>query len=312
MISGAVDRFPTAKPDEKNTAFKRYNRLPVSMYIGGAEHSVLHLLYSRFIAMALKDMGYLDFEEPFSRFYAHGLIIKDGAKMSKSKGNIINPDEYIVKYGADTLRLYLQFLGPFHQGGDFRDSGIDGMSRFLKRVWNLLSKWEEPTDEKLTKEGLKVQHETIKGVTDDLENLRYNTAIAKLMIFYNALAKRKSITKEEVKVYLQLLAPFAPHMTEELWEMLGFQKEARKAGHWSIHRSKWPVYEEKYIVEESLTIAVQINGKLRGTIAIADGEKGNQKMVEKLVTEDRNIQKFLQGKMKKIIYIPGKIINYVV
>lgn len=312
MSHNMSDQFRDASHDEKEKAASRKNRLPVTMYIGGAEHSVLHLLYSRFITMALKDMGFVDFEEPFSRFYAHGLIIKDGAKMSKSKGNIINPDEYIAKYGADTLRVYLQFLGPFNQGGDFRDSGIDGMSRFLKRVWNLLSKWHDTDDDHLSKERLKLMHETIKGVTEDLENLRYNTAIAKLMIYYNALSKQPIVAKEEVKVYLQLLAPFAPHMTEELWEMLGFQKEAAQKGHWSIHRSLWPAYDEKYIVEEALTIAVQVNGKLRGTVRIAADEKGNQKLVEKLVAEESSVQKFLQGTIRKIIYIPGKIINYVV
>ncbi len=312
MSHNMSNRFRDATAEEKGKAAVRTNRLPVTMYIGGAEHSVLHLLYSRFITMALKDMGFVDFEEPFSRFYAHGLIIKDGAKMSKSKGNIINPDEYIAKYGADTLRIYLQFLGPFNQGGDFRDSGIDGMSRFLKRVWNLLSKWNDAGEETLSKERLKLMHETIKGVTDDLENLRYNTAIAKLMIYYNALSKQDAVAREEVKVYLQLLAPFAPHMTEELWEMLGFQEEAAKKGHWSIHRSLWPSYDAKYIVEESLTIAIQVNGKLRGTVTIPADEKGNQQMVEQLVSGESSVQKFLEGNVKKIIYIPGKIINYVV
>ena len=219
MPAEKAAKLHSATKDEIKKAEKRRAWLPITSYIGGAEHSVLHLLYSRFITMALKDMGYVDFEEPFSRFYAHGLIIKDGAKMSKSKGNIINPDDYIRKYGADALRTYLLFLGPFNQGGDFRDSGIDGMSRFLKRVWSLLNKWQMINDKcQMNEERLRFMHQTIKGVTDDMENLRFNTAIAKLMTWYNFLAKQTLISKEEKEVYLKMLAPFAPHMTEELWQ----------------------------------------------------------------------------------------------
>src|SRR5215469_4025714 len=145
-------------------------------------------------------MGYLDFEEPFSRFYAHGLIIKDGSKMSKSKGNVINPDDYIHKYGADTLRTYLLFLGPFNQGGDFRDSGIDGMSRFLKRVWKLFT--SDLSKKELSSEQLHMMHMTIKGITEDMENLRFNTAIAKLMSYYNFLSQQESVSKEEFEVYI--------------------------------------------------------------------------------------------------------------
>src|SRR5215469_2798056 len=211
-------------------------------------------------------MGYLDFEEPFSRFYAHGLIIKDGSKMSKSKGNVINPDDYIHKYGADTLRTYLMFLGPFNQGGDFRDSGIDGMSRFLKRVWKLftVSSFEKNY---LSPERLHIMHETIKGITEDMENLRFNTSIAKLMTYYNFLVKQSGLNREEVEVYLKLLAPFAPHMTEELWEMMGNPI--------SIHTSQWPMFEEKYLKVETVTIAVQVNGKLRATLNVRVGDKDN-------------------------------------
>ncbi|MGH9856878.1 MAG: class I tRNA ligase family protein, partial [Acidobacteriota bacterium] len=188
-------QFPKATKQEKEQASKRQAWLPVTSYIGGAEHSVLHLLYARFITMALHDMGYLDFEEPFSRFYAHGLIIKDGAKMSKSRGNVINPDEYIHKYGADTLRTYLMFLGPFNQGGDFHDTGIEGMNRFLKRVWKLFSESRIKNQESgITDNGLRMMHQTIKGVTEDMKHLRYNTAIAKLMTWYNFLSKQEEVS----------------------------------------------------------------------------------------------------------------------
>jgi len=248
-------------------------------------------------------MGYLDFEEPFSRFYAHGLIIKDGSKMSKSKGNVINPDDYIHKYGADTLRTYLLFLGPFNQGGDFRDSGIDGMSRFLKRVWKLFTVTKIDKSE-LSSQQLHMMHETVKGITEDMEHLRFNTAIAKLMTYYNFLAKRQGLNQLEMDVYLQLLAPFAPHMSEELWE--------RSGNDFSIHSSAWPTFDEKYLKVDDITIAVQVNGKLRGTINIAIGDKDNKRLLEKMALKDEHVAKFTAEGVKKIILIPGKILNFVV
>lgn len=295
--------FADATKEEIEHAVTRQSWLPVTSYIGGAEHSVLHLLYARFVTMALHDMGYLDFEEPFSRFYAHGLIIKDGAKMSKSKGNVINPDEYIGKYGADTLRTYLLFLGPFNQGGDFRDTGIEGMHRFIKRIWTLFQDQgkssSEPSDE-----GIRMMHETIKGVSDDLENLRFNTAIAKLMTWYNFLAKQQSVSKVELDTYLQLFAPFAPHMTEELWAELG--------NAFSIHKSVWPEYDPKYLVKDMLTVAVQVNGKLRATVEIAASDKDNKTLVEEQARSDADVARFLTAEPKKIIYVSGKILNFVI
>lgn len=307
MPKEKAQAFKKAAKSEIASAEKRRAWLPVTSYIGGAEHSVLHLLYSRFITMALKDMGYVDFEEPFSRFYAHGLIIKDGAKMSKSKGNIINPDEYIHKYGADTLRTYLLFLGPFNQGGDFRDSGIDGMSRFLKRVWKLLSSETWKVGSGKSQEQLRMMHETIKGITEDMENLRFNTAIAKLMIWYNFLAKQESFSSEEGEVYLKLLAPFAPHMTEEL-----YQQYFGSTKFHSIHTSEWPEYDEKYLKQESVTIAVQVNGKLRGTLAVSLEEGKQQELLEKMAKSEEHIARFFTGNIKKVIFVPGKILNFVV
>lgn len=316
------EKFKKAKKDEIDKADKRQVWLPITSYIGGSEHSVLHLLYARFITMALKDMGYVDFEEPFSRFYAHGLIIKDGAKMSKSKGNVINPDDYIRKYGADTLRTYLLFLGPFNQGGDFRDSGIDGMSRFLKRVWKLFSNSQLSTfNSQLSEEHLRFMHQTIKGVTDDMENLRFNTAIAKLMTYYNFLAKQESLTQEEIEVYLKLFAPFAPHMTEELYQELRVENgELRNTQkklstfnfQFSIHLSEWPTYNEKYLKQESVTIAVQVNGKLRGTLDVTVTDGSNKELLEKMAREDEHVSKFVDAGVKKVILIPGKILNFVV
>jgi leucyl-tRNA synthetase len=302
MPEAKAKEFAGAEEDEIKKAAKRRNWLPVTMYIGGAEHSVLHLLYARFVTMALCDMGFVSFEEPFSRFYAHGLIIKDGAKMSKSKGNIINPDDYIGKFGADTLRTYLLFLGPFNQGGDFRDSGIEGMNRFLKRVWKLFR--EVTMQGTISAEGLKMLHQAVKGVTEDLENLRYNTAIAKIMTYYNFLAKQQQISREEVEVFLKLFAPFSPHMTEELWAHLGNTT--------SIHNSEWPDFDEQHLVKDQMTIAVQVNGKLRGTIQISASEKDKKEEIEKRVKAETDVAKFLQGEIKKVIYVPGKILNFVV
>lgn len=289
--------------------------LPVTMYIGGAEHSVLHLLYARFITMFLKDKGIISFEEPFARFYAHGLIIKEGAKMSKSKGNVVGPDMYIKKYGADTLRAYLHFLAPFSQDGDFRDSGVDGMHRFLKKVWKLLQGSVISSQESvITQESLKMMHETIKKVTEEMEGLRFNTAIAFLMTYYNFLSKEDSVSKEEVEVYLKLLAPFAPHMAEELYQ--SFQQSgvsSQKSGFKSIHKSSWPAYDEKYLVADTLKIPVQVNGKLRGMIEIAAGDIGNKEKVEALAMKDEKVTTFLKGEaIKKAVYIEGKVVNFVI
>ncbi|HKC14374.1 MAG TPA: class I tRNA ligase family protein [Patescibacteria group bacterium] len=273
--------------------------LPVHMYIGGAEHSVLHLLYSRFVTMVFKDMGLVDFEEPFARFYAHGLLIKEGAKMSKSKGNVIVPDEYIKKYGADTLRTYLMFLGPYNQGGDFYDSGIEGIFKFLNRVYKLLS--EVKLEEQKSKNSLQMMHKTVKRVTEDMENLRFNTAIAKLMEWYNFLAKQTSISKEEVLTFLKLLAPFAPHMTEELYS--SYSKD-------SIHLSSWPKFEAELLKEDIATIVVQVNGKFRDSIAVDSSKIADQKLVEGLARKGR-ARNYIKD-IKKIIYVPGKILNFVV
>lgn len=275
--------------------------LPVHMYIGGAEHSVLHLLYARFLTMVFKDMGLIDFEEPFTRFYAHGLLIKEGAKMSKSKGNVVVPDAYIKKYGADTLRTYLMFLGPFDQGGDFYDSGIEGIFKFMNRIWKLnsITEKKEPSSESIS-----WMHKTIKKVTEDMDGLRYNTAIAHLMEWYNFLSKQKHISGRELEALLKLLAPFAPHFSEELWEVLGNKD--------SIHLQKWPEFDPKFLGSKKATIAVQVNGKLRGTIEIDSSDVKNKAMIEDVSQSLENIKKYLNNsKPRKVIYVEGKVINFV-
>lgn len=314
--------------------------LPVKKYIGGAEHSVLHLLYARFISMVLSDLKFTHFEEPFSSFFAHGLIIKDGAKMSKSKGNVVVPDAYIEKYGADTLRTYLMFLGPFSDGGDFRDSGIEGMGRFLKRVWTMFAVHGSRFTEVPSDENLKMMHRTIKRVTEDIEVFKYNTAISAIMEYYNFLSKiNDPLSKIETETFLKLLAPFAPYMTEELWQNVQVsvvsgqlsdssqsvnqstgklktdkpltENGKQKTDNWSIHIQAWPEFDEKYLTSTEFVIVVQVNGKKRGEFTLNSSQLENE---EKIKDEARLlIEKYLDGKEpKKVIYVPGKIINFVI
>ncbi len=277
--------------------------LPVDMYIGGAEHSVLHLLYVRFIAMALKDLKLVHFQEPFLKFRAHGLLIKEGAKMSKSKGNVVNPDEYIKKFGADTLRMYLMFLAPFEEGGDFRDAGILGIKRFLERVWKY---YQVVKIENLKPERnlLILVHQTIKKVSDDIENLHYNTAISALMILFNQLEKRNKINFEILEIFLKLLAPFAPHLTEELWHNKLNLKN-------SIHLASWPKYNLKLVELKEVLIIIQVNGKVKDKINVLKGIK--QKDLEELVLKREKIKKIINNKqIKKVIYVPDRVINFVI
>ncbi|MBI4097830.1 MAG: leucine--tRNA ligase [Candidatus Levybacteria bacterium] len=299
---------------------KRTRWLPVPMYIGGAEHSVLHLLYSRFITKVLFDLKFLEFDEPFTKFRAHGLLIKSGAKMSKSKGNVINPDEYVNKYGADTLRCYLMFLGPFDQGGDFRDSGIEGMERFLKRVGRLVENYLASNHHSKAKSASfsansKIErsvNKTIKGVGDCVESLRYNSALAKIMELVNDLTSANplkrdsgdSITINHLKTLVILLAPFAPYLAEELWQQLG--------GSDSVHLQPWPDYDEASLKEDQATIAIQINGKLRATLTISSQQLAVKEEVETQAREDQRVSKYIERKeIKKVIYVPGKILNFV-
>ncbi|MDO8664174.1 MAG: class I tRNA ligase family protein [Candidatus Liptonbacteria bacterium] len=284
--------------------------LPVNMYIGGAEHSVLHLLYSRFITMFFKDCGLVDFEEPFTKFRAHGLLIKEGTKMSKSKGNVVNPDEYIKNFGADTLRMYLMFLAPFEYGGDFRDAGIVGIKRFLERTWKLYSdKRHEALDMEKTKEDKELQrllHQTIKKVTDDVENLRYNTAISSLMILLNKMEEKKSLSQFTLNSFLKLLAPFAPHMTEELW-----QRTQRQPVFKSVHSEAWPEYDEKLLKAETFTLIIQVNGKIRDTVEAQTGISREE--AEKLALGREKIENIIKSSaVEKIVYVPGRLINIVV
>ncbi|HWA51570.1 MAG TPA: class I tRNA ligase family protein [Patescibacteria group bacterium] len=275
--------------------------LPVNQYFGGAEHAVLHLMYARFVTMVLHDLDYLNFEEPFPNFFAHGLMIKDGAKMSKSRGNVVNPDEYIKKFGADTLRMYVVFIGPMDGSPDFRDTGIEGMQKFIRRVWNLYFENKKPKDEKKLQSKL---HQTIQKVTKDIEIFHYNTAIATIMEFVNYLYDNGT-SKESLIALCQLLAPFAPHVTEELWNEVLQEK-------YSVHNSNWPKYNSKYIKVDQLTIIVQVNGKFRSQVQVETSEGKDKKKITALALKDEKVEKWISGKDYKVIFVAGKIINFVV
>ncbi len=286
--------------------------LPVEMYIGGAEHAVLHLLYVRFVAMALHDWGLVDFDEPMKRFRAHGLLIKDSAKMSKSKGNVVNPDEYIKNFGADALRTYLMFLAPFEQGGGFQEGGILGVERFLNRVWRvgqeLMANGE---GHKRDIELERLLHQTIKKVTEDIENLRYNTAVSALMILLNKMEEKQPVSRDTYHVFLKLLAPFAPHITEGLWQGIANRKgQIAKGKFSSIHAEEWPSYDPKLIESDTFTLVIQVNGKTRDmveaptTISEADARA--------LALGREKIKNLIGGATpKKVIYVPKRLISIV-
>lgn len=277
--------------------------LPVHFYFGGAEHAVLHLMYSRFMTMVLHDLGRLDFEEPFPRFFAHGLMIKDGAKMSKSKGNVVNPDTYIEKFGADALRLYLMFIGPMDGSPDFRDTGMEGMKRFVDRLWSLFN--TAGSMQNKTPQEVEVKmHQTIKKVTEDIKNFKYNVAIASLMEFVNLL-KEKGVSQTPLKNLILMIAPFAPHISEEIWHRLGNKS--------SVHTANWPKYNANLAAEENIIVVVQVNGKLRSELKASLQQSKDQDEIEKMAKSDASAAKWLEGKkIKKVVFVPERLINFVV
>jgi leucyl-tRNA synthetase len=276
--------------------------LPVNTYIGGNEHAVLHLLYSRFITMVLKDLGHIDFEEPFTRFRAHGLIVKDGAKMSKSRGNVIVPDEFIEEYGADTFRTYLMFLGPYQEGGDFREAGITGPYNFLNRLWDaVLSAEDAPIDPAVERK----LHATIAKCTDDLRELSYNTAIAAMMEYLNVVrAGGRTPERAAVDPLVVLVAPFAPHLAEELW--------SRTGGKGSIFENgAWPAFDPAKAIADEVEFVVQVNGKVRARVAMKRGITESD--ARDVALADANVLRFIEGaQLRKVVFVPDRLINLVV
>ena len=280
--------------------------LPVHAYIGGNEHAVLHLLYSRFVVMALHDMGLLDFEEPYVQFRAHGLIIREGAKMSKSRGNVIVPDAIIEKYGADTFRLYLMFLGPFMIGGDYQDKGIAGPRGFLHRLWESVVPADgelpdDPPDAAVERR----LHQTIAQVTEQLAELRYNTAVAAMMEYLNAArAGGRTPRRGEVEPLVRMVAPFAPHLAEELWRRLGRRGSI-------FDGARWPSFDPEKARDEEVRLAVQVNGKVRGHVSVA--AEAERDLVVSLAERADNVARYLQGQsVSKVVFVQGRLVNFVV
>ncbi|MDI9601923.1 MAG: leucine--tRNA ligase [Acidobacteriota bacterium] len=296
-------RYPSVGMDHVAWDPERTRRwLPVDMYIGGNEHACLHLMYTRFLTMALYDAGLVPFEEPFRKFRAHGLLAKDGAKMSKSKGNVVNPDELLDSMGADTLRLYLMFCGPFQQGGDWRDEGIAGMRRFVERLFNLVMEGEI-VDTPVEGDLERVMHAAIKKVGEDLDGLRYNTAIAATMELSNAIRDSGVAQREAVETLLKLVAPLAPFVTEELWHAVGHEG--------TIHDGPWPEYDPAKLVADTVDIPIQVKGKLRGTVTVPTG--ASEQEVLEAARSIPAVATQLEGKeIRKVIFLPGKLMNIVV
>ena len=274
---------------------------PVDWYNGGMEHTTLHLLYSRFWHKFLYDIGVVPAKEPYAKRTSHGMILgENGEKMSKSRGNVVNPDEIVDTYGADTMRLYEMFIGDFEKAAPWSPKSIKGCRRFLERIWNLFEQVQE--GDSYSEQHEVLMHKTIKKVGEDIENLKANTAIAALMSMVNEFYD-KGVNKAEYKTLLTLVSPFAPHITEELWNMLG---EASV-----LSLEKWPEYEEAKTVESSIEIGVQVNGKLKGTIRLpVDCE---QQVAVDAALSDEKVKKAVEGKnIVKTIVVKNKIVNLVV
>jgi leucyl-tRNA synthetase len=305
--------------------------MPVSMYIGGPEHACMHLIYARFVMMALKDFGFVSHDEPFKKLVHQGLVTHKGAKMSKSKGNVVSPDSFIDRHGSDVFRMYLMFMGPFTDGGDWSDTGIKGIDRFVARMYRLFDEKLEPTSSRTTglrgpgkgNKGLKggkgldaamlsKMHVTIKKVGDDIAIFHFNTAISALMSLLNELETQESIDVETAQIIAKLLAPLAPHLAEEFWEMSGGPSSAEATGGKKcfVIDQHWPTYDPALLKSDSMTIVVQVNGKLRASLEV-DAEASKDEILA-LAKSQENVKKYIESGIKKAIYVPGKLVSFVV
>jgi leucyl-tRNA synthetase len=302
-------------PKNKNEAFSRESEryfMPVDLYLGGDEHAVGHLLYSRFWTKVLYDCGVVSTDEPFKKLVHQGMILgEDGEKMSKSRGNVINPDDVVKEYGADTLRIYEMFMGPLEKDKPWSTSAIEGTYRFLNRAYRLMFQEDRQTgvdtlkvvERPLTAEDAKMLHGTVKKVTEDIEGMRFNTAISQMMVFVNHFTAQENPPRQAMSVFTRLLQPFAPHIAEEFWSALGEKSE--------LSFEPWPTYDPELVKAELVTIAVQVLGKLRGTVEVEPGS--SREKVEALARANEGVVKFLDGKqIVKVIHVPDKILNFVV
>lgn len=297
-------------PHNKNEIadFEKLKRwLPVDIYIGGAEHAVLHLLYARFWHKFLYDIGVVPTKEPFQKLYNQGMILgENNEKMSKSRGNVVNPDDVVAKYGADTLRLYEMFMGPLDASIAWNENGLEGSRKFLDRVWRLIVDEEGKMRDRITtiNDGrlTKVYHQTVKKVTEDMANLHFNTAISQLMVFVNEANKVDALPYEYVEGFVQLLTPIAPHIGEELWQILGNEE--------SLTYVPWPTYDEAALVEDEVEVVFQVNGKLRGKQNVARGLIKEE--LEQIAMNHEAVKEFIEGKtVRKVIAVPDKLVNIV-
>ncbi|MBI4049529.1 MAG: class I tRNA ligase family protein [Candidatus Doudnabacteria bacterium] len=309
-------RYIDPKNDKEMASKKLLKRwTPVDVYFGGMEHTTLHLLYSRFWNLFLFDQGHVTAKEPYLKRVPHGIVLgPDGEKMSKSRGNVVNPDEIVDKYGADVLRMYEMFLGPHGDTVSWNDKGIVGVKRFLDKLCKAFNNHFDPAldagEKSLpeaqrgishsVRDGNIVIHKLIKKITSDIEAFKFNTAISAFMEFLN---NNPRMSKPDWEIYLKLLAPFAPHLTEELWHQLGYKD--------SVHQQLWPKHDERLAKEEKITVVVQVLGKVRTTIEVEAGKEKSE--VKALALKDPNVQKYLTGKqIVKEVFVPDKLINFVV
>jgi len=294
-------RYVDARNDEEFASKEKLAAwMPVNLYNGGMEHTTLHLLYSRFWNMFLFDRGLVPTSEPYARRHSHGMVLAhDGLKMSKSKGNTVNPDEILEGLGADALRMYEMFMGPFEDAIPWNEQGLVGVRRFLDKVWRLQEKVSDSEDESVTR----AVHKMVKKVGEDVDGMRFNTAVSAFMICVNVIQEAGSVTKDSLVMMLTALNPFAPHVTNEMYEILG--------GEGLLEKSAWPVYDEGLVVDDEVTVAVQVNGKLRGKIVVRV-DAAEVDVVETAKGEE-NVVKFLEGvDIKKTVYVKGRLVNFVV
>ncbi|MCM3714955.1 leucine--tRNA ligase [Alkalihalobacillus oceani] len=297
-------------PDALADPEKLKKWLPVDIYIGGAEHAVLHLLYARFWHKFLYDIGVVSTKEPFQKLYNQGMILgENNEKMSKSKGNVVNPDDVVKSHGADTLRLYEMFMGPLDGSIAWSTNGLDGARRFLDRVWRLFVNEEtgelNPAiqDAEGSAEFMRVYHQSVKKITDDMAELRFNVAISQMMVFINEGYKQEILPKALMEGFVKMLSPIAPHLAEELWEKLGHRN--------TVSYEAWPEYDETQLVENEVEIVVQINGKVRTKLTIP--AEANREQMEEIAKQDEKVQAAIAGKtIRKLIAVPGKLVNIVV
>ena len=327
FVGGEAERYWMTGSQLSTLSSQPSNPGGVDLYVGGTEHAVLHLLYARFWHKALFDLGFVSTPEPFQRLVNQGIILgEDGQKMSKSRGNVVNPDDVIDEYGADAFRLYEMFMGPLEQTKPWSMTGVEGVYRFLARVWRLVMEEQQDGSWSLSpavqeiepdKAQLKVIHATIKKVGEDIESLSFNTAIAQMMIFVNAFTNANPRPKQAIRTLLLLLNPFAPHLTEELWSILDSAEEPNQESKIKNQKSllasaqPWPVFDPQYLIEDEVEIVLQVNGKLRDKIVVI--KDASNAVIEAAALASPRIQEFTAGKtVRKVVVVPGKLVNIVV